>query len=146
VVLPFLDKVAEAELRPPLRVPNNRTGADHLITVLSQTLCAHGYTRLELGWEATGLLWLPLYAYLAQSPALQPFQPLFRCFNPKLVRDLKQGITLQPDTEVQGWEQQNEREVGECSINHLGSQLQAEQDVQTGARIPEARGRSSREY
>jgi hypothetical protein len=80
VVLRFLDKQAEAEVHPRLRVSNNRPGADQFLATLTQILGEHHYMRLELGWEATGLLWLPLYTYLAQSQALQPFQPRFLCF------------------------------------------------------------------
>lgn len=97
IVLRVLDKQTEREVHPRLRVPNNRPGADQLILTLSTFLMEQGYTHLELGWEATGLLWLPFYAYLNQSEHLQPFQPHFVCFNPKLVSDFKQGITLQPD-------------------------------------------------
>ncbi len=97
IVLRLLDKQTEREVHPQLRVPNNRPGADQLITTLARFLTEQGYTQLALGWEATGLLWLPLYFYLAQHEALQPFQPRFICFNPKLVSDFKQGITLQPD-------------------------------------------------
>lgn len=97
ITLRLLDKQTEREVHPRLRVPNNRPGADQLITTLAAFLTQQGYTHLELGWEATGLLWLPFYFYLAQSEALQAFQPHFVCFNPKLLRDFKQGITLQPD-------------------------------------------------
>jgi transposase len=97
ITLRLLDKQTEREVHPRLRVPNNRPGADQLIVTLSTFLMEQGYTHLELGWEATGLLWLPFSFYVAQSEPLQPFQPRFVCFNPKLVRDFKQGITLQPD-------------------------------------------------
>lgn len=97
ITLRLLDKQTEREVHPRLRVPNNRPGADQLLMTLRTFLAEQGYPHLELGWEATGLLWLPLYFYLAQSEALQPFQPHFVYFNPKLVSDFKQGITLQPD-------------------------------------------------
>jgi hypothetical protein len=43
----------------------------------------HGYTHLELGWEATGLLWLPpLTTYLAQSERLRAFTPRFSRASP----------------------------------------------------------------
>jgi transposase len=97
IVLRFVDKLTEAEVQPRLTIPNNRPGADHLLSVLTRLLSEHGYTQLQLGWEATGLLWLPFYTYLAQSDALRPFSPQFLCFNPKLVADFKQGLALQPD-------------------------------------------------
>jgi transposase len=97
IVLRLLDKQTEREVHPRLRVPNNRPGADQLVSTLTTYLTEQGYTHLELGWEATGLLWLPFYFYLAQSEALQPFHPRFLCLNPKLVSDFKHGITLQPD-------------------------------------------------
>jgi hypothetical protein len=59
VVLRFVDKHTEAEVRARLSVPNNRPGAEQLIATLVETLQTHGYTHLELGREATGLLWLP---------------------------------------------------------------------------------------
>jgi hypothetical protein len=97
-VLRFVDKHTEAEVRARLSVPNNRPGAEQLIATLVETLQTHGYTHLELGWEATGLLWLPpLTTYLAQSERLRAFTPRFICFNPQLVHDFKQGIALQPD-------------------------------------------------
>jgi transposase len=97
IVLRFVDKQTEAEVQPRLTIPNNRPGADQLLTVLTRLLTEHGYTQLQLGWEATGLLWLPFYTYLAQSQALLPFSPQFLCFNPKLVADFKQGLALHPD-------------------------------------------------
>jgi transposase len=88
------DKADGHEVGQRLTVKNNRPGADQTIMQLVQWLTQHGYTHLEFGLEATGLFWLPFYTYLQQSPALAPFQPTWVCFNPKLVAQFKDGLTL----------------------------------------------------
>jgi transposase len=88
------DKADGHEVGQRLTVKNNRPGADQTIMQLVQWLTQHGYTHLEFGLEATGLFWLPFYTYLQQSPALAPFQPTWVCFNPKLVAQFKEGLTL----------------------------------------------------
>ena len=53
-----------------------------------------GYTRIEIGWEATGMLWIPFHRILSTSPLLQPFELEPVCFNPKLVANFKSGLVL----------------------------------------------------
>ena len=89
-----IDRADGHEVGEALTVPNNRPGADRAIAHLVRVLTQHGYTHLEFGLEATGLFWWPFYTYLQQSPALQPFQPTWVCFNPKLVAKFKEGVTL----------------------------------------------------
>lgn len=89
-----IDKTDGHEVGETLTVQNNRPGADQVIAHLVQLMTQHGYLHLEFGLEATGLFWLPFYVYLQQSPILQPFQPTWVCFNPKLVAKFKEGVTL----------------------------------------------------
>ena len=88
------DKTDGQQVGKRLTVKNNRPGADQAIAYLVQLLTQHGYTQLEFGLEATGLVWLPFFTYLQQSPALTPFQPTWVCFNPKLVAKFKEGVSL----------------------------------------------------
>jgi len=69
------------------RVTNNLPGAQSAAATMAQTATQGGYSHVEIGWEATGLLWVPFHRLLSTSPLLQPFQPDLICFNPKLVAD-----------------------------------------------------------
>jgi transposase len=97
LVLYPLDKTSEQPVGTPLTVPNNRFGADEAIATLLQLLSQHGYTRLQLAMEASGLFWLPFYNAVRHSPALAPYQPHLGLFNPKLVAKFKEGLDLRQE-------------------------------------------------
>jgi hypothetical protein len=61
---------------------------------VAQAAEAMGYVRVEIGWEATGMLWIPFHRYLSTDPLLQPFELALVCFNPKLVAKFKDGLVL----------------------------------------------------
>ena len=53
-----------------------------------------GYARIEIGWESTGMLWIPFHRYLTTEPLLHPFELELVCFNPKLVAKFKEAVVL----------------------------------------------------
>ena len=94
ILLRGVDKASGHEVIAPFRVTNNLPGAQTAATTIAQVATNLGYTRIEIAWEATGLLWLPFYRFLTTSPLLQPFAPRFVCFNPKLIAKFKKGLDL----------------------------------------------------
>ena len=94
IVLRGVDKASGQEVLKRFSVTNNLPGARSAAATIAQTATDLGYTNLEIAWEATGLLWLPFYRFLASNPLLQPFAPKLVCFNPKLVAKFKDSIDL----------------------------------------------------
>jgi transposase len=94
IVLRAVDKADGHEVLRRFRVTNNLPGAQSAAATLAQTATEGGYPRVEIGWEATGLLWLPFHRLLSTSPVLQPFELELICFNPKLVANFKDGLVL----------------------------------------------------
>ena len=94
IVLRAVDKALGHEVLERFRVTNNRPGAQAAAATLAQVAAEQGYTRIEIGWEATGMLWIPFHRYLSREPLLQPFELELICFNPKLVAKFKDGLVL----------------------------------------------------
>src|SRR5512136_1986411 len=94
IVLRAVDKADGHEVIKRFRVTNKLPGAQSAVATIAQTATQGGYTHVEIGWEATGLLWVPFHRMLSTSPLLQPFQPQLVCFNPKLVANFKDGLVL----------------------------------------------------
>jgi transposase len=94
IVLRAVDKADGHEVVKRFRVTNNLPGAQSAAATLAQTATQGGYTRIEIGWEATGLLWVPFHRLLSTSPLLQPFDLELICINPKLVANFKDGLVL----------------------------------------------------
>jgi transposase len=94
VVLRGVDKASEEEVIGRFRVTNNLPGAQSAIATIAQVATQLGYSRIEIGWESTGMLWIPFHRALASSPLLQPFELKLVCFNPKLVAKFKDSIVL----------------------------------------------------
>jgi transposase len=94
IVLRAVDKALGHEVLAPFRVTNNLPGAQLVADTLAQTATELGYLRIEIGWEATGMLWIPFHCYLSSDPLLQPFELELVCFNPKLVAKFKDGLVL----------------------------------------------------
>lgn len=93
----LLDKLSGQPVGSSFTVPNHRFGAEQAISLLQATLSRHGYDRLEVAAEATGLLWYHLYVALQQSPALAPSLSHLVLFNPKLVAKFKESLDLRQD-------------------------------------------------
>ena len=98
LVVRAIDKADGHEVLDRFRVTNNLPGRQAVMTTLANTATQLGYTRLEVGWEATGLLWLPFHQQLTRSANLHPFQLQPICFNPKLVANFKDGLVLRHPT------------------------------------------------
>lgn len=94
IVLRGIDQASGQEVLDRLRVPNNRPGAETAVRAITDTATELGYTHLEIGWEATGMLGLPLHGFLSTHALLQPFQVKLVCFNPKLVAGFKDALAL----------------------------------------------------
>ena len=94
IVLRAVDKLDGHEAIERFRVTNNLPGAQSAAATIAEVATRLGYTRVEIGWEATGMLWIPFHRFLSTSPSLQPFQLELVCFNPKLVANFKNGIVL----------------------------------------------------
>lgn len=94
IVVRAVDKADGHEVVERFHVTNNLPGAQSAATTLAQVAAQHGYTHLEIGWQATGLLGVPFHRFLETSPLLRPFAPKLVCFNPKLVANFKNGLVL----------------------------------------------------
>jgi transposase len=94
IVLRAVDKALEQEVLERFRVTNNLPGAQLAAATIAQAATELGYVRIEIGWEATGMLWIPFHRYLSTEPLLQPFELELVCFNPKLVAKFKDGLVL----------------------------------------------------
>jgi transposase len=94
IVLRAVDKALGHEVLERFRVTNNLPGAQAAAATLAQAAADLGYTRIEIGWEATGMLWMPFHRYLSTEPLLRPFELELICFNPKLVAKFKDSLVL----------------------------------------------------
>jgi transposase len=94
IVLRGVDKALGHEVLERFRVTNNLPGAQLAATTIARTATELGYARIEIGWEATGMLWIPFHRYLSTEPLLQSFELELVCFNPKLVAKFKDGLVL----------------------------------------------------
>jgi transposase len=94
IVLRAVDKALGHEVLERFRVTNNLPGAQAAAATLSQVATELGYARIEIGWEATGMLWIPFHRYLSSEPLLHPFELELVCFNPKLVAKFKESLVL----------------------------------------------------
>jgi transposase len=94
IVLCVVDKAEGHEVVGPFRVTNNLPGAQAAATAIAEIATDLGYARTEIGWEATGMLWIPFHRYLSCCPQLQPFERELVCLNPQLVTKFKDGLVL----------------------------------------------------
>ena len=94
IVLCAVDKANGHQVTDRFRVTNNLPGAQAAATTIAQLATDLGYTRIEIGWEATGMLWIPFHSHLSTEPLLHPFELELICFNPKLVAKFKDGLVL----------------------------------------------------
>jgi hypothetical protein len=94
IVLCVVDKAEGHEVCERFHVTNNLPGAQAAATAIAAIAASLGYARIEIGWEATGMLWIPFHRYLSDCSQLQPFEPELVCFNPQLVTKFKDGLVL----------------------------------------------------
>ena len=94
IVLRAVDKSDGHEVIQRFSVTNNLPGAQSAVATIAQVATQFGYTRIQIGWEATGMLWIPFHRILTTSPLLQPFELDPVCFNPQLVANFRNGIVL----------------------------------------------------
>jgi transposase len=94
IVLRLVDKAEGHEVDEGFKVTNNLPGAHAAATVIARVATDLGYTGIEIGWEATGMLWIPFHRHLSQCPELQPFELKLICFNPQLVTNFNKGLVL----------------------------------------------------
>ena len=94
IVLRAVDKASGHEVIERFHVTNNLPGAQSATATIVQAATHLDYTRIEIGYEATGMLWIPFHRFLDTSPLLQPFDLAQVCFNPKLVADFKDALVL----------------------------------------------------
>ena len=95
IVLRAVDKLTSAEVIAPFRVTNNLPGAEAAATQLVEIATSRQYTCIQIGYEATGMLWIPFHRFLQTSRLLEPFEVQQVCFNPKLVADFKDASSSQ---------------------------------------------------
>jgi transposase len=121
IVLRAVDKTDGHEVLERFHVTNNLPGAQSAATTLAQAATQGGYTRLEIGWEATGLLWVPFHRFLETSPLLHPFTPALVCFNPKLVANFKDGLVLRrpKNDERDAWDVAARVRFGEWPVSYV---------------------------
>ena len=94
ITLCVVDKADCHEVTERFRVTNNLPGAQAAATTIAQLASCLGYSRIEIGWEATGMLWIPFQRHLRNSPQLQPFELQLVCFNPQLIKSFQDGLVL----------------------------------------------------
>ena len=84
IVLRAVDKLTSDEVIAPCRVTNNLPGAEAAARQLAEVAISQHYTCIQIGYEATGMLWIPFHRFLQTSQLLEPFEVQQVCFNPKL--------------------------------------------------------------
>ena len=94
IVLRAVDQRDGHEVLVPFSVTNNLPGAHSAAVTIAQTATQLGYDCIQIGYEATGMLWMPFHHFLSTSHVLQPFELLLVCFNPKLVANFKDALVL----------------------------------------------------
>jgi transposase len=94
ITLRAVDKLTSDEIIAPFSVANNLPGAQSAASRLAEVATRLGYTHIEIGCEATGMLWIPFHRFLSTCQPLDSFSLQLVCFNPKLVADFKDALVL----------------------------------------------------
>ncbi len=56
-----MDKLTSHEVIAPFRVTNNLPGVRSAASGIADIATRLDYTRIEIGYEATGMLWIPFH-------------------------------------------------------------------------------------
>ena len=67
ITLRAIDKLTEDEVIAPFNVTNNLPGAQSAASRLAEVAAQRGYTRIQIGCEATGMLWIPFHRFLIEQ-------------------------------------------------------------------------------
>jgi transposase len=123
LVLRAVDKSDGHEVCQRFHVPNNLPGAQAAATAIAQAATQGGYTRIEIAWEATGLLWVPFHRFLSTCPHLQPYEVKLVCFNPKLVAKFQGALVLrEPKNDARdAWDVAARLRFGELPVSYVPS-------------------------
>ncbi len=121
IVLRAVDKADGHEVLERFHVTNNLPGAQTAASTIAQAATRAGATRIEIGWEATGLLWVPFHRFLSLSSLLGPFEVELVCINPKLVANFKDGLVLRrpKNDERDAWDVAARIRFGELPISYV---------------------------
>jgi hypothetical protein len=125
IVLGAVDKANDHEVIKAFRVTANLPRAEARATVIVQVAANVGDTRLQIGSESTGILWIPFHRYLTSCPQLQPFASQFVCFNPQLVSKFKEGLVFRKPKhdERDAFDLAARLRIGELLVSYLPSDL-----------------------
>jgi transposase len=77
---------------PHQRFTNNWPGLQAFIDLLAQVLTDGLFDGLDIGGEASGLLWFHPFYHLVQAKALAPFDPDLYLFNPRAIKQFKKAM------------------------------------------------------
>lgn len=80
---------------PHQRFANNWPGLQAFIELLVQVLSPGSFDGLDIGGEASGLLWFHPFYHLAQAEALAAFDPHLYLFNPRAIKQFKKALAEQ---------------------------------------------------
>jgi transposase len=94
IALCVVDKANGHEVIERFRVTNNLPGAQAAAATIAEVATRLGYRRIEIGWESTGMLWIPFHRHLSHSTQLQSLDLKLVCFNPQLIKNFKDGLVL----------------------------------------------------
>lgn len=121
IVLRAVDKADGHEVIERFHVTNNLPGAQAAARTIAQAAAQAGAARIQIGWEATGLLWMPLHRFLSTCPLLLPFELELFCINPKLVANFKDGLVLRrpKNDERDAWDIAARIRFGELPISYV---------------------------
>ena len=121
IVLRAVDKADGHEVVKRFHVTNNLPGAQAAASIIAQAATQAGAHRIEIGWEATGLLWVPFHRFLSTSPLLQPFELELVCINPKLIANFKDGLVLRrpKNDERDAWDIAARIRFGELPVSYV---------------------------
>jgi transposase len=94
ITLHVVDQADGHEVTERFRVTNNLPGAQAAAATIAQLARRLGYTRIAIGWESTGMLWIPFQRHLRHSAQFQSFDLELVCFNPQLIKSFKDSLVL----------------------------------------------------
>ena len=70
ITLRAVDKLTGDQVLAPFNIANNLPGAQAAAIRIADVATQLGYARIEMGYEATGMLWIPFHRFLGTCPLL----------------------------------------------------------------------------